>query len=630
MAPKVVMRGAGERVVLEQSGSLGDYFNAYRLACAGAKFDGETKTWSADAETAMRIAGKLSAAGFTVILTAEVRERLNAEVSDATASIEAAQRRLEVIDKRLAKKGRSLFGFQQLGVVWMASRKKSINCDDMGLGKTASTLCALPEPKKTGVLVVCPAVAKGVWEAETPIWRDDYRVTVLSGKKSFRWPEPGEIVVVNYDVLPATPPERPKDLELVLVADEAHYLKNYKAKRTQKVALLAERVDRRIFLTGTPLPSRPEDLWSVLQIAGVAHEAFGSWKEYCRLFSGRKNPFGGMDWGKPLPEVGERLKPVLMRRLKKDVLKDLPDKMYRVLEVEVSAEIEKKLDEEIKSLGIDVWRAREISDIPFDKMAKTRALLAKSKEDAAIEVIESFEEAGEPLVVFSAHRYVIDRLATREGWAVITGDVKPAERKEIQVRFQAGEFKGIGATIGSASTALTLTRASHALYVDLSWVPADNSQSEDRIYRIGTTRGVMITHMVSQHGLDKHVRKLIAKKMGIIEASIEKARGNKKVSIEEIRALIPKPAPVMVDDPGNPRRPARTTEEKEAAHVIMTVGGVCDGAKTADQKGFSASNQVMGRSLALELLATGRLTEPQWRSALWFRRHYSGQVAKNK
>lgn len=969
--PNVVMRESAGRILIELSGSAGPLFDAYRKACAGAKFDGPpNNTWSTDAETAMRICGKLADIGFTVILTPETRRLLEGEVADATASIEAARARLVEIDKRLAKKGRSLFTFQKLGIVWMSSRKKLVNCDDMGLGKaqpvdepvltprgfvpigslkvgdfvvgangkpvrvegvypqgvrtvyevkfsdgastrscnehlwgvhtfndlqrggrmrvlplseirrklrcksnwtyyvpvapavemesrsvsldaymlgfligdgffgggtplvssmdeevleyirrqlpteltlkrgsvdvarcdyrisqravppqkggnvvlnslkhyklmgcnsftvfvpedyknnsadvrlavlqglmdsdgtvskdsmviefnsaserlagdviwlvrslggavkystrisasgsidhrvrlmmpvgmcpfrlkrkvarykdrtkylpirmivgveeageadtvcirvasedglyvtkdfavthnTSQSLCSLPNQACTGVLVICPSIAKGVWKREAAIWRDDYRVTVLSGKKSFRWPEQGEIVVINYDVLPATPPPAPKGMELVLVADEAHYLKNYKSQRTQKVAAIAALADRRIFLTGTPLPSRPVDLWSVLQVAGVEREAFQSWKEFCRLFNGRKNPFGGMTWGKPLPEVGELLKPVLIRRLKKDVLKDLPDKMYRVLEVEISAEVEKKLDAEIKSLGPEVWLAREISEIPFDKMAKTRALLAKSKEDAAIEVIETYEEANEPLVVFSAHRYVIDRLAGREGWAVITGDVKSKERTAIEEKFQRGELRGVAATIGAASTALTLTRASHALYVDLSWVPADNSQSEDRIYRIGTTKGVLITHMVSQHALDQHVRNLIAKKMGIIEASVEKARGNKEVSIEQIAALVPKPTPVLVDKPGDPRRGARTPEEERAAKVLMTVGGMCDGAASKDNKGFSVTNARMGRGLALELLATGRLTESQWRTALWYGRSYRKQA----
>lgn len=622
MQPKVVMRSVNGRVVIEPSGGLGPHFDIYRRACSGASFDGATKTWHADPENAMRISARLSEAGFMVILTAEVRALVEGEVDDVRSSVASAKKRLDHLVRKIRSKGRTLFGYQKRGIIWMASRKRVVNCDDMGLGKSLMALGSLPDAANSGVLVICPSIAKGVWKREAGIWRDDFKVTILSGRGSFRWPAAGEIVVINYDVLPDTPPKLPASHEVVLIADEAHYLKNYKAQRTRRVQALSEKVERTIFLTGTPLPSRPDDLWTVLSVAGVAREAFGSWKEYMRLFSGRKDPWGGITWGKPLPEVGERLKPVLIRRMKKDVLTDLPDKMYRVLEVDIGAEQEKKLDEEIQKLGPEVWRAQDIGDIPFDKFSKTRALLAKAKEDAAVEIIENYEESGEPVIVFSAHRYVIDRLAGRPGWATITGSTKPADRTVIEEAFQRGEYKGIAATIGASSTALTLTRATHAVFVDLSFVPADNSQSEDRIYRLGQTKGVLITHMVSSHPLDHHVRALIAKKMGIIEDSVEKARGEKEVTDEEIEALLPKAYVEPKHDPKNPRREAKTADEKRSAAVVMKTAGVCDGAKATDGKGFSASHQKMGRGLALELLATGKLTDAQWRTCCWFGRAY--------
>jgi SWI/SNF-related matrix-associated actin-dependent regulator 1 of chromatin subfamily A len=620
------MREVGGRVVVEAASYLGAHFDAFRLACAGARFDGASKTWSAAPEVAMRIAGKLGEAGFLVILTAEVRRLLEGEVADTRASIEAAHKRLAHLDRKLRVKGRALFAFQKLGVVWMSSRKRVVNCDDMGLGKSAQTLCSLPDADDAGVLVVCPAIAKGVWKREAALWRDDYVVTVLDGRGSFRWPKPGELVVVNYDVLPPNPPAAPHGHETVLVVDEAHYCKNRKSLRAIRVATLSASVQRAIFLTGTPLPSRPGDLWQVLDVAGVAREAFGSWAEFVRLFNGKKNQWGGMTWGMPKPEVGERLKAVLIRRMKKDVLADLPDKTHRVLEVDLTAAASKKLQAEIDRLGPEVWAATDISEIPFDKMAKTRALLAQSKIDAAMEVIDNHEESGEPLVVFSAHRYVIDELDKRDGWVTITGDTPHSERARIEEAFQRGEYHGVGATIAAASTALTLTRASNVLFVDLSWVPADNQQAEDRCYRIGTKNAVLVTHLVSSHPLDQHVRKLIAKKMGIVEGSVEQARGGREVRVEEVEALLPKSTPELADDPKSPRRPAKTEAEKRAAATVMQIAGVCDGAKSADGRGFSASHAKMGRGIALELLAAGKLTEAQWRTCLWFGRAYGAQA----
>jgi hypothetical protein len=159
----------------------------------------------------------------------------------------------------------------------------------------------------------------------------------------------------------------------------------------------------------------------------------------------------------------------------------------------------------------------------FRHMAEARQLLAKAKIPALLEIVESFEEQEEPVIVFSDHRAPIDALASRKGWAVITGETNPADRHRIAGDFQAGQYKGIGLTIDAGAVSITLTRASNMIFVDRSYNPALNDQAEDRAVRIGQTRGVVIQQLVADHRLDIRLQQILDQKQKIITGSVEAA-----------------------------------------------------------------------------------------------------------
>jgi hypothetical protein len=141
-------------------------------------------------------------------------------------------------------------------------------------------------------------------------------------------------------------------------------------------------------------------------------------------------------------------------------------------------------------------------------------------------MVESFEEANEPVVVFSAHRAPIAAMAKRQGWAVIMGDTNQSDREDAVQAFQAGMLKGIACTIKAGGVGITLTKASKMIFCDLEWNPALNLQAEDRICRIGqTASNLQYIRLVSDCAMDLHVLKLIDKKKDLIEASIENECG---------------------------------------------------------------------------------------------------------
>ena len=319
----------------------------------------------------------------------------------------------------------------------------------------------------------------------------------------------------------------------VLIIDEAHACKNPKAARTQMLRALSEAVQARKgrtwALTATPMLNHPLELWAVLRLAGIAEEAFGSFKNFTRMFGGEQDQWGGWTWGKVSEEVPERLRRVMLRRERKDVLPELPEKMWQPVPVVIDATVRKLCDraeETIRKAGIDLRgsitaaQASRLAGLAFEEISEARAALATAKIPAMLEIVESYEEQNEPLVVFSAHRAPIDLLGKREGWAVITGDTSAEERTAVENAFQAGQLKGVAATIQAGGVAITLTHSAHALFVDRAWNPGLNDQAEDRICRIGQSRGCVIRMLQAEHAIDARVEGLLDEKREIIEASV--------------------------------------------------------------------------------------------------------------
>jgi len=542
----------------------GNVFSAQLGAFKSAGFRWAGGAWSGPRAKLLPIIETLSDAGITSVLP----EVLEADIKSAPDNF--------VPD---LPEGFKLFAHQNEGISWLrlrASRGKgSLLADDMGLGKTAQTLLSIEN--HAPVLVVAPSVAKGVWVRETKLWRPGMKAEALSGRGSFRWPAPGEMVVTNFDILPKATkgngrfPELPAELSaslppgLIVIVDEAHKVKNPKAQRTQSLRAICS-LSRRVggytvLLTGTPVLNNPQEAWTILVAADLHREAFpGGWEQFAELAGGIMGQYG-MEWHPHLVQteaLAERLAKVQLRRRKDDVL-DLPGKIHERLTVDIPTVA--AADKALKQIG-DISTA-DLSalarDIDFQTMSKAREALARAKVKAAENFINDLEEAGEgPLVVFSAHAAPVEHFAQREGWAKITGDVTSEERTRIEEDFQAGKLKGIAATIRSTGVALTLTAAARVVFIDEDWTPGNNEQAEDRCYRIGQTRSVVVTTLVADHPLDERVADLLARKNEFVSKSTE-AAADARSGAPEPQALlveIERPAPTQAAPQAPERTPA--------------------------------------------------------------------------
>ena len=403
-----------------------------------------------------------------------------------------------------------LYPYQAQGVEFLWSRDRALLADDMGLGKTIQAIMAMARVGEKA-LVVCPKVMIGTWLEEIGRWGSDLCGFRCDDIASESW-DNGMVAVTNYERLPDVFP----DSLSTVIADEAHYLKNPQADRTRRFKAVAKNADRVYGLTGTPLLNTPADLWGVLDSLGIAKEAYGSEANYDKAFGKHRDTYGKVYWGKPSPVIAAGLSRVALRRTKAEVLPQLPSKRFRTIECEAM----------VKCTDADAWDGctlEELHELEANEHISTlRKLLAQYKLPQCVEVVKQYEQAGEPVVVMSAHVDPMKELGLRDGWATICGDTPTEARTDAVARFQAGELRGLACTIAAAGVGITLTRSAHMVMLDRAWNPSANWQAEDRICRIGQARGCMYTFLVADHPLDRAVHRVLERKRVTIEESVDK------------------------------------------------------------------------------------------------------------
>jgi len=649
-------------------------FDAYRdvMRRSGASFDDATKSYTCDIAQVPHAIELLGESDFRPIVAPDLAAQLTNLAETMRADLSRAQAHVAAIDAQVAKLGKTLYAHQRDGIAWLAPRRRAALFDEMGLGKTIQALLAAPPG--VPLAVVCPAHLKLNWAAEAHAWRPDLRVRILKGRNKWEWPIAGELVIANYEVLPKLdkigrkrliPEERygTPQPKTCLVVDEAHYCKSAKAQRTQALRATAGAIlkadGRAWLLTGTPLTNRPPELWAVLQAAQLAEPAFGTWKEFRGLMGAIEGRWG-LRWdGEISTSVPERLKRVSLYRRKADVL-DLPPKRRTVMQVagEFPPDVRKLLDSVLDILaeqGVDLDQAGELVDLTkvtgaaFEQLAKARSALAVAKIPALMEEITAYEEAGEPVVVFSAHRAPINVLSERKGWGVITGSVPSEKRQAIVDAFQRGELKGLGLTIRAGGTGLTLTHACHEIFVDLDFTPAGNSQAEDRCHRISQTRTVFIKRLVADHELDRKVERILREKQELIDAAIEPSAvlrpavdqaGDITGAATRLEAAIADSIGAVQDvrrprGVAAPARPAATqrapADERElwATQALLRLAAD-DGDRAMEQNGvgFNKFDGMFGHSLAKQLHETGTLSPKQYQAAFKLLAKYHNQIGR--
>ena len=537
-----------------------------------------------------------------------------------------------------APDGLAYLPFQKAGIVYASNREVTIVGDEMGLGKTIQALGIVnADPTVKSVLVICPASLRMNWQREAERWL----VRPMSiGIANHEFPTT-DLVIINYDILRKHRETLRSRVWDLLVVDECHYLKNPKTIRTIEVlgkwhrdpqlALSPIPAKRRLYLTGTPIVNRPIELWPILHSTG--RPEWRNWKTYVERFCDGEQTRWGWDvkGASNLGELQEILRSTIMvRRLKKDVLTDLPAKRRQVIELPANGALDvvrsenaawrqreavlealqtavelAKASEDQADYEAAVQALREGYMVAFTEMSALRHETARAKVPYVVEhVLEAVDSSGK-VVLFGHHKDVLHAIndGLREGGiepVLLTGDMTAVERQESVDRFQTDDdVKVFIGTIGAAGVGITLTAASHVVFAELDWVPGNMSQAEDRCHRIGQSESVLVQHLVLEDSLDARIAKTIVEKQDVIDRALDKASS----AIDRSWGTM-----ITVADAAT-RNVTRTEIDEEAANIpvaeiveihekLRRLAMMCDGALSVDGAGFNKCDTYIGKSLA--------------------------------
>jgi SWI/SNF-related matrix-associated actin-dependent regulator 1 of chromatin subfamily A len=439
---------------------------------------------------------------------------------------------------------------QKVAIEKLLANDKFILADDMGLGKTTSAVIASMESGAKKVLIVCPASLKINWQREIGQYTDR-KVLIVEGRK---WGSTFDYYIINYDILKnyhtTDKSEDSDDYKLLVnekfdlaIVDEAHYISNATANRTRLLNDVLETIPKVWLLTGTPMTSRPINYFNLLKI--VESPLTLNWQSYVRRYcAGYQFRVGqrkvwNTSGASNLDELRERTKNIVLRRMKTDIL-DLPEKIVTPVFVELNSRMYDEELEEFTRISNDKKNDETIT-VTLNRLMKIRQLIAYEKIPYTCEIIDRCLEQGKKVIVLTNFTMSLDMLHEKYKKVSVTLDGRMAKdkRQENVDRFQTdSKVKVFIGNIKAAGVGITLTAAEVVIMNDLSFVPADHSQGEDRAYRYGQKNSVLVYYPVFENTVEKIIYNILQKKKGVIDQVMGDGEYSESFSKDLLKQLL--------------------------------------------------------------------------------------------
>ena len=602
----------------------------------------------------------------------QVAESRAADVDD----VEAFRKRVP------APPGLDYMPFQRAGIKFMLEHPYCMLGDDMGLGKSIQALGLLnASPEIRTALLVAPPTLRINWAREAARWLVDPTWTVLIVEHPEEVPaanDKRQLVIVPDTRIGGDKNEAMRQQLMirewdVLIADECHRMKHAHSQRAQglfgrfnkrgqvEVEGLVHRAKRRMLLSGTLITNRPIELYPVLRAvdpAGLGANFFAYAKRYC---DGRQVSvgYGRVKWdfsgASNLEELQHRLRGdgLMIRRRKLDVLKELPPKRRQVIAlpqngardaVQAETEAFKRYQAELEAATAAAETAQILEDDDAFKeaagalqdvrrrmateMAQERHRVALAKVGAVVEhVLAALDDPQQKLVLFVHHKKVVARLEEALAEAEIktvtlTGSTPNDKRQEAVDTFQNDPTVRVFiGNIIAAGVGITLTAADLVIFAELDWTPGNCLQAEDRACRIGQTRSVLVQYLVFDGSIDARMANMLAEKMEVIEAALDREGGVKPLDIPDAPEEKPRPPRKTYPVPSEEHR-------KLAALAVQRLAAMCDGAHQLDGAGFNKLDTRFGHQLAARAMIR-QLTDGEVFAAKKLVTRYRRQLDEN-
>lgn len=514
------------------------------------------------------------------VLKCKLKESLNSEMQEIKAifNINKQQIRIHVdykmdflnkysLERIEPKFLEKLFNFQKEGIKFAIERKgRILLADEMGVGKTIQAICiAKVYDDSWPVLVLCPSSLKFNWRNEIMRWtildKKDIQVVmkgnevILNNKQKF--------CIISYDI--ASNDNKSQEIDKLnfqcILVDEAHALKNHETKRCKNLLPIIKKTKRLVLMSGTPILSRPVEIFTL--ISSIRPDLFNNFHSFAHRYCGPKETFHGLDFTgtSNLRELNFLLENFMIRRLKKDVLNELPDKFRQRIEVPVDEKLQNmiaalknkntekfqhyynQINEQMfsnKNNELNPEGEKEIDDSPISLYNKAYKITGLAKIDGINNYVNYLLEEDQKFLVFAHHTEILDKLEEcvlnfkkkHKGFNYIRIDGKTPsnKRQDLVDNFQQDDtYKVAILSITACSTGLTLTQASIVVFAELFFTPSIMIQAEDRVHRHGQKNSVQVKYLVGHKTLDDDIFEALNFKCGIVSETLDDCRKDLEV-----------------------------------------------------------------------------------------------------
>ena len=467
------------------------------------------------------------------------------------------------IDSLSDKFLQALYDFQKDGIKFGIERKgRILLADEMGVGKTVQAIgIALMYKEEWPVLIICPSSLKFVWRDEILKWIPDInddKINIQIFKSSKDYFKCGvKIYIMSYDLTVKLEDKITEKNFKFIIADEAHYMKSPDAKRTKCLMPIIKRSKRVILITGTPILAKPVELYPLLTM--LRPDLFHNFKEFGNRYCDPKRNFFGMDWtGSSNPkELNYILRHIMIRRLKKEVMNQLPPKKRQKVEIQTDPKVIKqiqainlsseKIIEKINELNnsqinpnpanyVNPEKPENDNENLLNLFNKVYNLSAEAKISGVKEYIHYLIDNKCKFLIFAHHMKMLDGIEEevkklKVDYIRIDGKVKLEKRQEYVYKYQHDETCLVAIlSITACYTGITLTAASTVVFSELHMTPAIMIQAEDRAHRIGQEHEcVNIHYLYGPDTIDEVLFRMLNQKQNIFSNTLDNMVKNMEV-----------------------------------------------------------------------------------------------------